>query len=69
MVLDTCQYLEFRESTCTFRISQGFPWCQDGRYIADTWNLAFRVGLMNLKRFLVLQNSGSVGEVLQIYSR
>jgi hypothetical protein len=29
-----CLYMQFGQSACTFRISQGFPWCQDGRYIA-----------------------------------
>ena len=32
----SCQYMKSGQSACTFRISQGFPWCQDGRYIAES---------------------------------
>jgi hypothetical protein len=32
----SCHYLKSGQSACMFRISQGFPWCQDGRYIADS---------------------------------
>ncbi len=43
-----CLYMQFGQSTCTFRISQGFPWCQDGRYIAAILNLRLeRIGRCN----------------------
>jgi hypothetical protein len=33
-----CQYMQFGQIACTFRISHGFQYRQDRRYIADTLN-------------------------------
>jgi hypothetical protein len=48
----SCQYMQFRQSACMFRISQGFPWCQDGRYIAVTCTLPLKSGYDDIATFL-----------------
>ena len=52
----SCQHMQFGQSTCTFRISQGFPWCQDGRYIADSVTSSLKTGKDDiLPRFCTTQ--------------
>jgi hypothetical protein len=48
-----CHYMKSGQSACMFRISQGFPWCQDGRYIADSTTNSLRIGKDDITNFLM----------------